>query len=185
MSKEEKIVQDLDQSEIELSEDAVTAFPRLACPMRMRRDPVVVVPHPHGEDVEKQYRLTRDAHHNSIYTEVGDMDVQEYVNSFATGCSLKSILERCSLMPVHDKVRYLNQREEGVSADLSHMPKDGTEAYLQLFKMRQQYPEVFDRVAKGESLDAVLGEIVQSVPADRADQIQQDVQKSAESEVKE
>ncbi len=155
--------------------------------VRRYSDVVIVPAHPHGEDVEKQYRLTRDNHFNSVYTEVGELNVSEYVGSFANGCSLKSIIERCSLMPVHDKVRYLQQREDGVSADLSAMPKDGTEAFILFRKMEAEYPDIFKELGKGRSLDSIIGEIAKgcdSIRVSSTDDDIQNAQKSIESEVK-
>lgn len=122
-------------------------------------DPVVCDPHPHGEAVEGEYRLSRDAKGNCVYTKVGDRDISEYIGSFQHGCALSSILERINLMPVHDKIQYLQQTENGFGADLSNMPTDGTEAFIMVQKLGRQYPQIFERVANGESLDAVLTDI--------------------------
>lgn len=125
----------------------------------------VILPEPHGSPVQEQYRLTRDSHYNSIYEKVGSIDLREYINSFKTGCSLKSIIDRCQLLPVHDKIRYLQQREDGLSADLSKMPSDGFEARLMLQELRTKHPDIYARSANGESLDAILKSFV-SDPAD-------------------
>lgn len=122
-------------------------------------DPVVCDPHPHGDEVESEYRLSRDEKGNCIYKKVGEKNIQEYIGSFANGCALSAILDRISLMPVSDKVRYLQQESDGVGADLSHMPTDGTEAFIMVQKLGRQYPQIFERVAKGESLDTVLSDV--------------------------
>ena len=127
--------------------------------VRKPYDPVVCDPHPHGDEIESEYRLSRDANGNCNYTKVGERDVSEYIGSFKNGCALSSILDRISLMPVNDKIRYLQQVENGVGADLSSMPKDGTEAFILVKKLGAKYPNIFERVAKGESLDAVLNDI--------------------------
>ncbi len=154
--------------------------------IRKPYDPVVVIPQNVGSVIEKDYRLKRDEHYNSVYIEVGERNIVDYIGSFANGCSLKAIIDRCSLMPVHDKVRYLQQREEGLSADLSNMPKDGFEAYKMLFDYKQKYPDVYDRIAKGESIDKIFGDIAKSVASmsSSSEPIQSQVaQNSIEGEV--
>lgn len=106
--------------------------------------------------IEKQYRLKRDGNGNCIYLEAGERDVDEYINSFALGCSLRSLLERCSLMPTYDKIRYLNQTEDGVGADLTNIPKDGTEAFIMIKELKETHPDVFERFSKGESFDSII-----------------------------
>lgn len=125
--------------------------------VRKQYDSVMVVSHPHGDEEEEQFRLKRDENYNSIYVKLPDkMNIREYVNSFRTGCSLKSILDRCNLMPVHDKINYVNQTPDGFSADLSAMPKDGFEANMMLLKLKSDYPEIVQRLSQGESFDAIL-----------------------------
>lgn len=131
-------------------------------------DPVVCDPHPHGEAVEGEYRLSRDAKGNCIYTKVGDRDISEYIGSFKNGCALSAILDRISLMPVNDKIRYLQQETDGVGADLSNMPTDGTEAFIMVKKLGCQYPQIFERVAKGESFDTVLSDVFKPKSAEHA-----------------
>jgi hypothetical protein len=117
-------------------------------------------PAPAGDHKEKKYHLTRDENYNSIYTEYDEVDIDEYVGSFEAGCSLKSILERCNLLPVYDKVRYLQQTSDGVSADLTSMPKDGTEAFIMLNKVKESHPDVYARFAAGEPFDSILKSIM-------------------------
>lgn len=127
--------------------------------IRAPYDPVVVDPAPFGESVEGEFRLVRDEKGNCIYKKVGEKNVSDYIGSFANGCALSSILDRIQLMPTSDKIRYLQQDNSGVGADLSSMPKDGTEAFIMVQKLGRQYPQIFERVAKGESLDAVLADV--------------------------
>lgn len=127
--------------------------------IRKPYDPVVIDPTPAGDVVEAEFRLVRDEKGNCIYKKVGERNIDEYIGSFKNGCALSSILERINLMPVHDKVSYLQQTDGGFSADLSTMPTDGTEAFIMVKKLGAQYPQIFERVAKGESLDAVLSDI--------------------------
>ncbi len=116
-------------------------------------DPDTVVRTPVLED---EIRLKRDENMNCIYVKVGEKDVNEYINSFENGCSLKSILSRCQLMPIHDKVRYLQQTEVGVSADLTNIPKDATEAFIMLRDLKDKHPDLIDRFSKGESFDSIV-----------------------------
>ena len=106
--------------------------------------------------IEEVIRLKRDDHMNCIYFKDGEKDVNEYINSFANGCSLKSILSRCQLMPIHDKVRYLQQTEVGVSADLTNIPNDATEAFIMLRDLKEKHPDLIDRFSKGESFDSIV-----------------------------
>lgn len=119
-------------------------------------DTVDSVPAPFGEVEEGDFRLVRDSSGNCEYIEIGKRNVLDYVESFKTGCSLKAILDRCQLMPVRDKVVYLNQTEQGVSADMTNMPKDGTEAFLMVKKVKEFIPDYADRMRKGETFDQLL-----------------------------
>lgn len=116
--------------------------------------------------IEDEIRLKRDENMNCIYSKVGEKNVNEYINSFANGCSLKAILDRCQLMPIHDKVRYLQQTESGVSADLTNLPKDATEAFIMLRDLKEKHPDVLDRFAKGESFDSIIKSFL---PTDKTD----------------
>ena len=125
--------------------------------VRKKYDLLTVVPHPHGDDEEEQFRLKRDENYNSIYQKLPDRkNVREYVNPFRTGCSLKAILDRCQLMPIHDKLNYVNQTPDGFSADLSAMPKDGVEAQMLLMNLKTAHPDIVQRLSQGESFDAIL-----------------------------
>lgn len=114
------------------------------------------IPAPVGDVVEKEYRVVRDSHFNAEYVEVGEKDIQEYINSFQNGCSLKSILDRCAMMPIHDKVRYLQQTDQGFSADLTSMPKDGTEAQIMIQRVKAVCPNFAQRMRDGESFEKIL-----------------------------
>lgn len=133
---------------------------------------------PFGEEVEEEYRLERDQHGNCIYTKVGEHNISDYVESFKTGCSLKAILDRCNLMPVRDKIAYLNQTEQGVSADMSSMPKDGTEAQIMLQKYKENYPEFASRIQAGESFDKIMSDF-----AEKFKSMENKAEKPSESEV--
>lgn len=130
---------------------------------------------PHGSEVTDVYRLKRDDHMNSIYTKVGEENTQEYINSFATGCSLKAILDRIQLMPVHDKVRYLQQSEDGQSADMTAMPTDGTEAQIMLMKLKREHPEIVERMNAGETFDKVITDLFGKKDEGQSDPIENNV----------
>lgn len=125
--------------------------------VRKKYDRITVVCHPHGDDEEEQFRLKRDENYNSVYQKLPEKkNIRDYVNSFRTGCSLKAILDRCNLMPVHDKINYVNQTPDGFSADLSAMPKDGVEAQMMLIKLKTDHPDIVERFSCGESFDSIL-----------------------------
>lgn len=128
--------------------------------VRKPYDPVVIRPAPRGDEVEKEYRLVRDSHGNCEYIEVGEKNIREYIESFKNGCSLKSILDRCQLMPIRDKVAYLNQTDVGVSADMTNMPKDGTEAQIMIAKVKAACPDFCKRMKEGESFEKILAELI-------------------------
>lgn len=136
--------------------------------IRRPYDPVVCDPQPRGDVVEGEYRLSRDEKGNCIYKKVGERNVSDYIGSFKNGCSLASILDRIALMPVNDKFNYLQQDTSGVSADLSSMPTDGTEAFILVQKLGRQYPQIFERVAKGEALESVLSDVFKPKSAESA-----------------
>lgn len=122
-------------------------------------EPFEVNTAPFGQAFEDEVRLKRDENGNCVYVKVGERNVSEFVNSYRNGCSLQAILERIQFMPVQDKVNYLQQDTSGVSADMSAMPTDGTEAFIMVKKLSAAHPQIFERVANGEKLDAVLGDI--------------------------
>lgn len=109
--------------------------------------------------IEGEYRLKRDSNGNCVYEHVGDRDVRAYIESFATGCSLKSILDRCALLPVHDKIQYLNQTEQSVSADLTSIPKDGTAAQILLMDLKRNHPDLVDKINSGMSFDEAFNAV--------------------------
>lgn len=136
-----------------------------------------------GSQEETRYRLRRDEHDNAIYTPYETVDICEYINSFRTGASLRSVLERCNLLPLHDKVRMLQQTEDGFSADMSKMPKDGTEAFIAVRELRTKYPDIVEKMKNGESFDSVISSIFGKGAAnEKADPAPQTV-KNDESEV--
>lgn len=137
-----------------------------------------------GEVEEVHYRLKRDEHDNAIYTPVETVNVPEYINSFRSGASLRCVLERCNLLPVHDKVRMLQQTEDGFSADMSEMPKDGTEAFIAVRELRTRYPDIVEKMKNGESFDSVISSIFgKGAENEKADPAPQTVNND-ESEVK-
>lgn len=126
-------------------------------------DPVEVVPQEVGELVEKEYRLIRDSHMNCEYIEIGERNVRDYIESFKNGCSLKAILDRCSLMPTREKVAYVNQTENGLSADLSSMPTDGTAAQILIMKLKKRFPDFAQRIKNGESFESLVAQAIPNV----------------------
>lgn len=128
--------------------------------IRKSFDPVVVKAHRRSEDVEGEYRLKRDINGTVSYVKIGERSVSEYVNSFAKGCSLRSILERCALMPLRDKVVMLNQTEQGIEVDLTGVPKDLTEAFINAQNLAKDNPEISKRLRSGESMNDIVKDIV-------------------------
>lgn len=128
--------------------------------VRKPYDPVESASSEVGEVVEKEFRLVRDSKGNCSYVEVGERNISDYIASFANGCSLKSILDRCSLMPARDKIAYMNQREDGLGADLSSMPKDGTEAQIMIQKVKNLCPDYAERLKNGESFESLINDLL-------------------------
>lgn len=126
-------------------------------------DSVVVVAPSVGDVDQKEFRLIRDSSGNCSYVECGSHNISEYVESFKNGCSLKAILDRCQLMPVRDKIAYLNQTDNGLSADLTCMPKDGTEAQIMLQRVKNLCPDFARRIRDGESFEKLVLELLPSV----------------------
>lgn len=122
-------------------------------------DPVICSKAPHGSDVEPQFRLRRDENGNSVYIQVGETNIREYVGSFEVGASLASMLDRCSLMPTRDKIAYLQQNSEGFSVDMTVMPTDGTAAQIMYKQILNTYPDIGRRILAGESFDKILAEL--------------------------
>lgn len=106
--------------------------------------------------VEEQFRLTRDNNGNCIYRKVGEVDISEYVNSFRNTSALDSVLSRIQFLPIREKISSLNMVNDGVSADTSILPKDGTEAFIILKKYEKEIPLIKERMDKGESFEAII-----------------------------
>lgn len=123
---------------------------------------------PIGVHIESQFTLIRDSHGNCSYVKIGEKDVKEYISSFAPGCSLKSILERCKLLPVQQQAQMLVQTQ-GFSADLTSMPKDGTEAQIMISRVKRACPDFAKRMAAGESFEKIVSDLIaQNLPVDKA-----------------
>lgn len=127
--------------------------------IRKSFDPVVVKANPPSCDTVSEFRKKYDENGNSIYIKVGEHSLSSEINSFEKSCSLEAILQRCSLMPVTDKVKML-QQVPSVSADMTALPKDLTDAFVKMSSLRERYPDVAKRVASGESIDSILKSIV-------------------------
>lgn len=135
--------------------------------IRKSFDPVVLKAHPKSVTIEKQYRLTRDENDNAIYTEVGDLNIRDYVNSFEAGCSLHSLLQRCSLMPTRDKINYLQQNASGASVDLSAFPSDLTDAFIRFKDFASSDPALVKRMSAGESIGDIIKSIVNTAISEK------------------
>lgn len=138
-------------------------------------DPVEVRNAPHCSDVEEVFELKRDEHCNKVYRKRAEKNVREYIQSFAKGCSLKSMLERCALMPPDQKYLYMQVNSCGVSMDLSAMPKDLTSAFELLKNTDKAFPGLMKRVQDGESLEDVLKSFVPEADK-KIEEVNKDVQ---------
>lgn len=99
------------------------------------------------DGTEPIYRKRYDINGNAVYVEEPDpLNVQEFISSFRNGCSLKSVLDRCSLMPTAEKIAYLQQNNQSIGCDLTAFPKDGTEALILLNDMAKKYPGFYAKV---------------------------------------
>lgn len=127
--------------------------------IRKPYDPVQVRPQILGFDEERHYRLHRDLNGNASYVVDNEYSISEYVGSFEDMCSLKSILQRIEMLPLQDKVNYLNQNPGGVYADLTAMPKDLTSAMVMINDFQATHPEVFKRVVAGENFETVVKDV--------------------------
>lgn len=119
-------------------------------------DPVVVTPHPASKVVEEKYILKRDVNGTVTYKKTTEVDINQYINSFRNGCELSSILTRCALMPIRDKIAYLNQTNSGYEADLSAIPTDLTDAIVRANVLKQSNPDLFNRLNAGESITDII-----------------------------
>lgn len=124
-------------------------------------DPVVVTPHPASKVVEEKYILKRDVNGTVTYKKTTEVDINQYINSFRNGCELSSILTRCALMPIRDKISYLNQVNSGYEADLSAIPTDLTDAIVRANELKQSNPEIFNRLNAGESITDIINSLAQ------------------------
>lgn len=82
-------------------------------------------------------------------------DIKAYINSFKNGASLESMLERISLLPVNERIKYLNQHSGGLTGDITFLPKDGTEAYLCMKRAKSLLPD-FDDLVKNHSFNELI-----------------------------
>lgn len=108
------------------------------------------------DDVRKRY----DSNGNAFFESHGKIDIIEYINSFDVGCTLEALLSRCALLPLNNKIQMVNQNPDGVSADLSNMPTDGTSAFLMLNDLKKNYPHIIERFSRGESFNDIINSLV-------------------------
>lgn len=110
-----------------------------------------------SDGTEPVYRKRYDINGNAVYVKQPDsLNVQEFINSFRNGCSLKSVLDRCSLMPVADKIAYLQQNNQSIGCDMTSFPKDGTEALILLNDMARKYPGFYAKVKECNSFNSAF-----------------------------
>lgn len=112
-----------------------------------------------GTDITPVIRKRYDKNGNPYFEKIGEINVQEDINSYRNGCSLSAILERCKFMPLADKIQYLVQRPDVTGGDMVDLPKDLTEAFILIKKSKENNPEVFKRVVNGESLETVFKDL--------------------------
>lgn len=132
-------------------------------------DPVVVTPHPASKVVEEKYILKRDVNGTVTYKKTTEVDINQYINSFRNGCELSSILTRCALMPIRDKISYLNQVNSGYEADLSAIPTDLTDAIVRSNELKQSNPEIFNRLNSGESITDIITSLANNQVKEKGD----------------
>lgn len=106
------------------------------------------------DDVRKRYTADGEPY----YVKVGEINTQEFISSFADGCSLQSLLTRCGLLPVNEKINYL-QQVESVDGDFSNLPLDFTDAFLRAKDIDKKYPGVMQRCLNGEKVEDVFKSI--------------------------
>lgn len=124
-------------------------------------EPTVRHCHPKGDSVIGDFRKRYDEKGNSIYVRVGDIDIPEFVNSFAAGASLQCMLERYKLLPPRELLACINN-QQGISADLSDLPSDFTEAVIRANDFAISHPELSARVRAGESFENIVKSILES-----------------------
>lgn len=135
--------------------------------IRKSFDSVVVIPHKKSVVIEKEFRLSRDVNGTVIYRSVGEKDVNQYINSFKDGCSLESLLMRCSLMTPRDKFISCQQCEDGQSVDLSNYPTDLTDALIKCRELANTNPELFKRISSGESINSIVKSLYSDIIKDK------------------
>ena len=124
--------------------------------IRKSFDPVVPIAHKKSNIVLPEIRKKLDESGNSVYVKVGEVNIKEYVNSYAAGCSLKSMLERCSLMPINTVVQTVNTAQPTGSGDLVGMPTDYTEAVVNTMDLIQNNPAIAKAVASGFDFKTIM-----------------------------
>lgn len=118
--------------------------------------------------IEDDIRLKRDENGNCVYVKVGEKDMQSYINSFAAGCSLIAMLEKCSFMPISEKIRYFSQKPDSVSFDTTILPKDGIEAFNVYKRYEHIVPDFTKRMRSGESFKSIMKSYQDSVKKQKA-----------------
>lgn len=113
-------------------------------------------PSPTGSDIIVKYRLERDSKGNCIYSVKGEMKISEYVKSFSKGCSLSSLLERCSFMTANDIIASVNRVSTPIYGDTTVMPKDLTDAVCKINDLRKENPEIFNKISNGEKVEDII-----------------------------
>lgn len=77
-----------------------------------------------GDEEREVMTLTYDDNHNKKLVKVDSYNISDYINSFADSVDLHSLINKVTQT---GDVSYLQQRVDGIYADLSEMPKDRLE----------------------------------------------------------
>lgn len=110
-----------------------------------------------------EYRLDRDLKGNSVYTSLGTVNIIDDIQSFAKQCSLNQLLNRIQHLDARDKISYLQQTPQGLSADLRDIPSDLVDAYIMLNQFKDRFPDLADRIKNGESFDSAITSMFKAV----------------------
>lgn len=137
---------------------------------------------PSGSRVKKRYMRSSDLRGKAILEEVGEIDLQDHINSFRDEVNIDRIVSRAA----NGDLSVL-QRVQGTYADISGMPTNVHELNKLIKRSEEAFNKLPDELKAGKSFDEYLSDInsynglvefAQKTVEAAADQISKNVRKT-------
>lgn len=109
---------------------------------------------PSGSRYKKRYQRSSDLRGKAILEEVGEIDLQDHINSFRDEVNIDRIVSRA----MNGDPTVL-QRVQGTYADISGMPTNVHELNMMIKRSEDAFNKLPDEVKAGKSFDEYLSDI--------------------------